>query len=109
MNPNGMVTRIDVQRERGLMVLVWDDTTSQEIRLADLRRLCPCALCEGNRMGQEADGLHMITADEMTATAGVNEVLPVGRYAIQIRWDDGHDTGIYTYTYLRSLGTETPT
>jgi DUF971 family protein len=28
---------------------------------------------------------------------------PVGRYAVRIRFDDGHDTGLYTWTYLREL------
>jgi DUF971 family protein len=28
---------------------------------------------------------------------------PVGRYALQIVWFDGHDTGLYSYKYLRSL------
>jgi len=90
------------------MELVWQDDVRQEIRLEDLRRLCPCALCEGSRLEQDSDALHIITADEMQATAGVGEITPVGRYAIQIRWDDGHDTGIYTYKYLRTLGTTTP-
>ena len=108
MSQGTMVSKIDVQRELGVMVLTWEDATRQEVGLDELRRLCPCALCEGNRMAQEADGLHIITSDELHATADVSEVIPVGRYAIQIRWHDGHDTGIYTYTYLKSLGTVTP-
>lgn len=31
------------------------------------------------------------------------ELLPVGNYAIQPRWSDGHDTGIYTWEFLRRL------
>ena len=31
---------------------------------------------------------------------------PVGRYALRIRFDDGHDTGLYTWPYLRQLGDE---
>ena len=31
---------------------------------------------------------------------------PVGRYALRIRFDVGHDTGLYTWTYLRELGDE---
>jgi DUF971 family protein len=31
-------------------------------------------------------------------------VSPVGRYAIQITWTDGHDSGIYSFEYLRDLG-----
>lgn len=35
---------------------------------------------------------------------GILEVKPVGNYAVQIKFDDLHDTGIYTWTYLRELG-----
>jgi DUF971 family protein len=34
---------------------------------------------------------------------GVVGADPVGRYAVRIRFDDGHDTGLYTWTYLRDL------
>lgn len=33
----------------------------------------------------------------------VNELLPVGHYAIQPIWDDGHSTGIYTWEYLKHI------
>ncbi len=48
----------------------------------------------------------MLTPEERDATADVVDVVPVGRYAIQIRWGDGHDTGIYTYDSLRRMGEE---
>ncbi len=99
-----MITKIDVLREKRSMLLQWDDQIQQEVALEELRRLCPCAVCEGRRMEEkEAGGLLMISSDMMNASAGVSEVTPVGRYAIQIRWEDGHDAGIYTYDYLRSF------
>jgi DUF971 family protein len=33
----------------------------------------------------------------------IEEVAPVGNYALQIHWNDGHDSGIYTWDYLRSI------
>jgi len=35
---------------------------------------------------------------------GVSELVPVGSYAVQINFDDGHDTGLYTWEYLYRLG-----
>ena len=35
---------------------------------------------------------------------GIKGVEPIGHYAIRIQFDDGHDTGIYTWTYLYELG-----
>lgn len=101
-----MLAKLDVTQDKGIMTVVWDDGRSQEIQLSDLRRLCPCAVCEGNRAQQTSDALHMISPDELSASPAVSDVVPVGRYAIQIRWKDGHDTGIYTYDFLKSLGTE---
>ncbi len=37
---------------------------------------------------------------------GIQSVDPIGHYAIRIHFDDGHDTGIYTWDYLRQLGAE---
>jgi len=37
---------------------------------------------------------------------GIKAVEPVGRYAVRLIFDDSHDTGIYTWDYLRQLGVE---
>jgi DUF971 family protein len=37
---------------------------------------------------------------------GIKSLEPVGNYAIRIVFDDGHDTGIYSWAYLRELGAE---
>ena len=90
------------------MEIEWADGEKADISLEGLRTWCPCALCTDQRGQQERDqGLHMITPDEANASAEIKEVVSVGRYAIQIRWADGHDTGIYTYDYLYKLGEQT--
>jgi len=37
---------------------------------------------------------------------GISEVTPIGRYAVRIRFDDGHDTGLYSWDALHELGAE---
>lgn len=37
-------------------------------------------------------------------TVGISNLEPVGNYAVRILFDDGHDTGLFTWTYLRELG-----
>ena len=69
--------------------------------LADLRDACPCAHCTGEEiMGQTVfEGMK-------TVAPGMNDLkglTPVGNYAVQAAWGDGHDTGIYTWEQLRSL------
>ena len=71
------------------------------VSLSDVRKACPCALCGDIRAKQDAQ-LQMITVDQ-TPSVELSDVVPVGNYAIQIRWADGHDTGIYTYSYLKQL------
>ena len=37
---------------------------------------------------------------------GIKAVEPVGQYAVKLVFDDGHDTGLYTWKYLRELGAD---
>ena len=98
--------RIDLKREERLMVLDWGTEGVRLLPLTVVRRMCPCALCTDHRGKADLPepGLHMMEGLEATATEVPESVRPIGRYAIQIRWQDGHDTGIYTFDYLRKLG-----
>ena len=101
----GIPVRIDVKRDHGEMEIEWRGGCVDRLPLSVLRRWCPCALCSDRREQQaRGRGLHMLTPEERDATADVTDVVPVGRYAIQITWGDGHDTGIYTYDSLRKMG-----
>ena len=44
----------------------------------------------------------------MRSTIVIEQVQAVGTYALQFQWSDGHYTGIYTWTYLRSADPEAP-
>ena len=51
------------------------------------------------------------SADQRVTVGGkrnvkIKELRPVGNYAIRIAFDDGHDTGLFTWTYLQQLGRE---
>ncbi|MYB56748.1 MAG: DUF971 domain-containing protein [Gemmatimonadetes bacterium] len=93
--------RIRVDRTEGWLEMDWADDGILRVQLSDVRKACPCALCGDVRTKQD-EQLQMITADQ-TPSADLSDVIPVGNYAIQIRWTDGHDTGIYTYSYLKQL------
>ena len=68
-----------------------------ELPFEYLRVYSPSAEVRGHGPGQETLqlGKHEV---------GVRAVEPVGRYAVRIVFDDGHDTGLYTWGYLRELG-----
>lgn len=70
-----------------------------------LRKHCPCAGCKGERdlLGRTLLPVLKTTHDgPITATGG--EL--VGNYALRISWSDGHDTGIYSWKYLRQLASK---
>jgi DUF971 family protein len=90
-----------VQQIGGELAVRWNDGVESYIALERLRRSCPCAACGG-----EPDVLGRIQSPEVTysATSFVMKAFtPVGGYALQFRWGDGHDTGIYSFEYLRKL------
>ena len=61
-----------------------------------LRGYCPCAGCQGHS--------GTISFIEQSGTAlEIDDFEPVGNYALRIQWFDGHGSGLYSYTYLRSL------
>jgi DUF971 family protein len=80
----------------GVVRITWDDSHRGDYPLEYLRGYCPCALCQGHEAATE---LKFVSTPNTEMTG----IRPVGNYAIEFRWNDGHSTGIYTYDYLRAL------
>lgn len=97
-------TNVVADRRRRELVIRWNDGLESHYTFAGLRAVCPCVLCQGGHanMGRPADRLLLQRAqnDDLNLEA----IVPVGSYAVQLRWNDGHDTGIYTWTYLHEAG-----
>jgi DUF971 family protein len=98
---------ITVSREKREVQIRWQDGHESVYGFDLLRRECPCALCNDERSRQAAPrGLSLTVLAGPVAKAGeiqVAEVKPVGRYAINFVWSDGHDSGIYSYNFLRDV------
>lgn len=83
------------------LAIQWNDGTESYFGFEFLRRACPCAACGG-----EPDVMGNISRPNVTYTdqsfqlSGFNMV---GGYAVQPRWADGHDTGLYSFQYLRRI------
>ncbi|HUG55992.1 MAG TPA: DUF971 domain-containing protein [Candidatus Limnocylindrales bacterium] len=87
-----------IDPERRVFQVTWDDGAVSEYEWEPLRRACPCAYCSGE--GAFAGNVSPETVfNEQQAT--LKEVYPVGRYGLTPEWGDGHDTGIYTFKMLR--------
>jgi ATP-binding protein involved in chromosome partitioning len=80
----------------------WADGTTNVYRSYDLRIWCPCASCV-----DEFTGKRLLDPDRVDPEVAAVQWTRVGRYALQIQWSDGHDTGIYTYERLREGFTTT--
>ncbi len=79
----------------------WNDGAETFFELEFLRRACPCAACGG-----EPDVMGNIARPKVTYTDESFQLIGfgiVGGYALQPRWRDGHETGLYTFQYLRRL------
>ena len=64
-----------------------------------LRVFSPSAEVQGHGPGQEV-------LQTGKAEVGITAIEPVGHYAVQISFDDGHSSGLYTWTYLAQLESE---
>ncbi len=76
----------------------WADGAAFEYPVRALRIACACAHCV-----DEWTGANLLDPDSVPEDIHPVQVHPVGRYAIQIDWSDGHATGIYSFERLREL------
>lgn len=88
------VTDIEVDRTAAVTV-VFDDGFGARFELLQLRRMCPCAGCHGAR----EQGRAVYSGESIS----VLDAELHGNWAISIQWSDGHNTGMFAWTYLRAL------
>ncbi|PYI76591.1 MAG: hypothetical protein DMF04_08170 [Verrucomicrobia bacterium] len=97
----------NIQQIGNEVAIQWNDNTESYLGLELLRRACPCAGCGG-----EPDVLGNVSRPEVSYTSEsfqLDRLDIVGGYALQPRWRDGHNTGIYSFGYLRRLSSEAKT
>ncbi len=78
--------------------ITWNDGHESVYAVRTLRLACRCAHCV-----EEFTGRPLLRPDGVPDDVKPVRVSPVGRYALQFEWSDGHDSGIYTYEYLRQI------
>lgn len=92
---------IAVRGRSRVLRVSYADGTAHDLPFEYLRVHSPSAEVKGHGPGQEV----LVTGK---ADVGVARVEPVGQYAVRIVFDDGHDSGLYTWRYLRELGQDMP-
>jgi ATP-binding protein involved in chromosome partitioning len=74
----------------------WSDGHKTRYSAAELRSLCPCAMCVN-----EVSGVRMHDPRTVPADLEQREARLVGNYALTMTFSDGHHTGIFTFPFLR--------
>lgn len=93
------------KNDRRELQITWTDGLQQVIPFRVLRNGCPCALCLEKKMAGESrpSNLLPILSPEEAQPLNILSMRPVGNYAYQIQFSDGHSSGLFTYELLRSL------
>jgi DUF971 family protein len=89
-------------KEKENLLIKWDDDSETMLSLKYMRDECPCAGCKGETilLRTYRPPKPRILSPDMYKVKSINVV---GGYAIQIAWKDGHETGIYSWEYIRQL------
>ena len=88
--------KVSVKDKRYLHI-VWEDGSESLLQLVNLRKSCPCATCREEREKRSATYKPLYSEQQTTLA----DIKAIGTYAIQLFWQDGHNTGIYTYEKLK--------
>jgi DUF971 family protein len=91
------IKRIQVDNDKGLLRLDWDDGQISNISMQTLRGHCPCALCQGHMKANRFIE---------NQVSGISSAQWVGRYGIKFHFSDGHNTGLFRLNFLKSLVTD---
>jgi len=95
---------VKVKKEKeDILSITWDDLAVTEYSLKKLRDECPCAGCQGETILFKTYE-PVKTGIDLPGKYELKSITPIGNYALQLVWGDGHDTGIYSWEYLRTLG-----
>lgn len=97
--------RLDLKKDRGLTI-EWEDGRTSYYTIAYLRKMSPSADMRALREEMAKNPLTVLPASAVSKsgtplTAASAEL--VGNYALKITFSDGHDTAIYSWTYLREI------
>lgn len=89
----------DVGLRDGQLAITWNDAKQTATPARRLRQQCPCAACV-----DEMTNKRTLDPESVPQDVAIREVRPVGNYAVQLAFSDGHDTGIFPWPLLRELG-----
>ncbi len=102
-----MLEPIEIRAPKGArsLEIEWSDGAVLSYPHLELRAFCPCAHCQGHQgpvrwslTGESEASLHKGPGLELI------DISEVGNYALRLGFADGHNTGLYSFIFLRALG-----
>jgi DUF971 family protein len=94
---NILATEIKLRTRSRVLEVAFDDGTRFDLPFEYLRTHSPSAEVKGHGPGQEV----LVLGKQ---DVGIRGIEPVGQYAVKLVFDDGHDSGLFSWKYLRELG-----
>jgi DUF971 family protein len=76
----------------------WSDEKETKYNAVELRKVCPCASCIDEWTGEKR-----LKDESVSKDINFSHISIVGRYALNFHFSDGHDTGIFSFKFLRDL------
>jgi len=93
---------LELDKDHGLLVR-WPDGNESHYPVGYLRRMSPSAEQRKLREEMESNPLVVLPSGPDTGPLRAVNAELVGRYAVRISFSDGHDTGIFSWQYLREI------
>ncbi len=94
--------RVTIDRQAQTFTIAWADGHRTVYPLDGLRRACPCAACRGHEAMHELPDPTVFRVPSLQRWDHLR-VEPAGSIGLRLTWDDGHNTGLYTWERLRAM------
>ncbi len=91
---------VALSRSKGVLSIEWEDGVVSVLPIPYLRGWCPCAACQGHGV--------VVAFHDADPHVGIEGMAEAGAYALHLRFGDGHDSGIFTWAWLRQIAPESP-
>lgn len=87
-----------IEESDSAITIEWSDDKSFTYNASELRRACPCAGCVNEWTGERT-----LKPESVADGLSFKNIGIVGRYALNFVFSDDHDTGIFSFKYLREI------
>ncbi len=97
-DPRHVADEVGPSEDGSRLMIRWGDGVVATYIPRYLRLLCPCAGCV-----DEMSGVRTLRPEHVAQDVYPTAIHYVGKYALQFVWSDRHDTGFFTWEYLREI------